>query len=131
MLGILACLQWLTRGKRLGKRSWPRRFRCSRGWRWRRNRNGRRRKKIAQSVRRRRAVSHRRRCCPLWLKEALHTPYQFLRLKRLADQFVGFHGNRFVGDALIDYAGHQHDRSFTVLRILLDLAADRVAVLIR
>jgi len=38
----------------------------------------------------------------------------------VADQFICFNRNRFVGDALIDYAGHQHDRRLAEFRMLLD-----------
>jgi len=61
-------------------------------------------------------------------RRPLHSSNQFLRLKWLADEFIGFHGNGLVSHTLIDNAGHQHDGNFTKLRILLDLRADGITV---
>ncbi len=55
---------------------------------------------------------------------------ELLRLKRFANQFIGADGDRFVGNALVDHTGHQNHGNAVKLRMLLDLAADRVAVLI-
>lgn len=56
---------------------------------------------------------------------------EFLGLERLSNEFVGLDGDGAIGDGFVDYAGHENDGSFGELRILFDLAANRVAILIR
>src|SRR5258708_19207641 len=65
-----------------------------------------------------------------WLEKIAYAGDQILRLKRFANQFIRADRDRFVGDAFVDHAGHQNHWRFAELRMLLDLAADRVAVLI-
>src|SRR5437879_5788683 len=63
-------------------------------------------------------------------KQALYATDQLLRLKWLADQFVGFYGDGFIRDGLVYNSGHQNDGYRSIFRVLLDLGADGVAVLI-
>ena len=55
---------------------------------------------------------------------------EFLGLKRFAHELVGLDSDGAIGDGFVDYAGHENDGSFGELRILFDLAADGVAILI-
>src|SRR6266446_9367300 len=64
-------------------------------------------------------------------EQAFYAANQFLRLKGFADQFIGFHGDGLVGDGFVDDTGHQDDRNRAEFRVLLDLRADGVAVLVR
>ena len=66
----------------------------------------------------------------LWFEETFYAGDEFLWLERFADEFVGADGDSLVGDVLVDYTGHENDGRCAELRMLLDLAADGVAVLI-
>ena len=64
------------------------------------------------------------------IQEVSDTPDQFLGLKRLPDQFVGLHSNGTICHGFVHHARHQNHGRLAELRILLDLAANRITVLI-
>ena len=64
------------------------------------------------------------------IEKISNTRDEFLRLKRLADKFVSFYRDSSVSYRFVDDARHEDDWSFSKLWILLDLAADRVTILV-
>src|ERR1700682_309303 len=72
-------------------------------------------------------------CWPgkLCSEQTFHAADEFLRLKGFADKFVSLHGDGLVRNSFVHHSGHQDDRNRAVFRVLLDLRADRVAVLVR
>jgi len=96
----------LPRGKRFGKRSWPGRFGSRSGWRWRRNRA----EALPGPEAAKKDCSKRSKALSAQPPaQVLHSSVpegslhgnQFLRLKGLANQFIRFHGNRFVATLLL------------------------------
>lgn len=117
-----------VRGRRSGYGSrWKRRGKNGRGAR----RRGRRGEKAVQGEGRNRLVEMERLCVFGGVEKIADAADEFLGLKRFADKFVGLDGDGAIGDGFVDYAGHENDGSFGELRILFDLAANRVAILIR
>src|SRR5580700_3421296 len=96
-----------------------------------RRRSNWRRKQVVERTRSARTFRNRSIGSALGLQQTLNPANQLLRLKRLANQLVRLHRYGLVRYALVYDAGHQHHGNSAVFRVLLDLAANGVAVLIR
>src|SRR5262249_32908640 len=66
----------------------------------------------------------------LRFEQGFYAINEFLGLERLADELIGFGGHGFFWDGFIDDARHEDDWRGAEIGMLLDVAADGVAVLI-
>src|SRR5258708_31587790 len=126
----------MGRDEGLGKSSWPdglgsSLFRSGRrrgSW----TRSGRRRhEQVAERTGGAWALHNWRIASALWLQQALDAPNEVLWLKRFTNQLIRLHRYCFVGNAFVHHARHQYHGNSTEFRMLLDLAANGVPVLIR